>query len=151
MLDECGSCGGLFVDHASLEQICASRELKAVVVTLGVAPPNRAVAADTVRYLPCPTCGELMNRRNFGRVSGVLVDVCKPHGTWFDRDELRRAIAFVQAGGLEVQRAREREELAAARRSPPVRLPDGSLGTWPGELRHDAVTRVLEVLRTLFS
>lgn len=51
-----------------------------------------------------------MNRLNFGKVSGVIVDVCKPHGTWFDAGELTRVVAFASAGGLERTRERERLE-----------------------------------------
>ena len=50
-----------------------------------------------------------MNRVNFGKVSGVIVDVCKLHGTWFDGGELTLVVSFVAAGGLERTRARERE------------------------------------------
>ena len=35
------------------------------------------------------------------------------HGVWFDRDELRRVLEFVQSGGLEETRRREIEELKA--------------------------------------
>ena len=51
-----------------------------------------------------------MNRVNFGKVSGVIVDVCKAHGTWFDPGELTRVVAFAAAGGLERTRAREKLE-----------------------------------------
>ena len=49
-------------------------------------------------YIPCPECAGLMNRKNFGGTSGVVVDVCKKHGTWFDLGELPRVLAFVAAG-----------------------------------------------------
>ena len=52
-----------------------------------------------------------MNRINFARCSGVIVDVCKGHGTWFDRDELRAIVEFVRGGGLELSRDREKREL----------------------------------------
>lgn len=35
-----------------------------------------------------------MNRKNFGKQSGVLVDVCTMHGVWFDRGELDVVAAF---------------------------------------------------------
>jgi hypothetical protein len=41
-----------------------------------------------------------MNRKNFGAHSGIIVDVCREHGTWFDGDELAAALEFVRAGGL---------------------------------------------------
>jgi Zn-finger nucleic acid-binding protein len=56
-------------------------------------------------------CADLMNRVNFGKRSGVIVEVCKPHGVWFDKGELTRAIEFVAAGGL-VETKRREEELA---------------------------------------
>ena len=37
-----------------------------------------------------------MNRVQFANCSHVIVDVCKPHGTWFDRDELRRIVELAQ-------------------------------------------------------
>ena len=52
-----------------------------------------------------------MNRINFARCSGVIVDVCKGHGTWFDRDELRAIVEFVRGGGLELSREREKSEI----------------------------------------
>jgi Zn-finger nucleic acid-binding protein len=63
-----------------------------------------------IRYIPCPLCHAPMNRVNFGRVSGVIVDVCRMHGPWFDAGELTNTVAFAASGGLERTRAREAEE-----------------------------------------
>jgi Zn-finger nucleic acid-binding protein len=57
-----------------------------------------------------------MNRVNFANCSHVVVDVCKQHGTWFDRDELRRIVEFIRAGGLESTRAKEMADLEERRR-----------------------------------
>lgn len=115
-LRECARCGGLWVDAASFEQICAVREQQAAVLGAASPVPARAggshTAAGNVRYVPCPECAQLMNRVNFARCSGVVVDVCKGHGTWFDRDELQQIIEFIRAGGLELSRAKEKEQLA---------------------------------------
>ena len=51
-----------------------------------------------------------MNRSNFARSSGVIIDLCKKHGVWFDRDELPKIIDFITGGGM--QRSREKERLA---------------------------------------
>jgi Zn-finger nucleic acid-binding protein len=97
-LHDCGTCGGQFVEHAMLRELLESREPMGAL-TLGAAP--RTAPADLhVRYFPCPTCGALMARKNFGGKSGVIVDVCRRHGVWFDAGELPRALAFVRAGGL---------------------------------------------------
>jgi Zn-finger nucleic acid-binding protein len=117
-LRECPRCEGIWVDAAGLHQICADREQQAAV--LGVAtplPPPAGVALENVRYVPCPVCKKLMHRVNFARCSSVVVDVCKPHGTWFDKDELRRIVEFIQAGGVEKARASEIAELERQRRA----------------------------------
>ena len=112
---ECESCGGLWLEVAAFQKICADREHQAVV--LGLASPVAGHRIDTtaqeikVRYFPCPQCGELMNRMNFARFSGVIVDVCRGHGVWFDRDELRGIIEFIRAGGLDLSRQKEKREI----------------------------------------
>ncbi len=116
-LDECARCGGMWLDVASFERIGANKEYQAVVAGLGVPQPHVAAPhIDAVRYIPCPTCARLMNRVNFAHCSGVVVDVCKTHGVWFDADELRQVVEFIVAGGLETARNRELEALADERR-----------------------------------
>ena len=113
---ECAQCEGLWADALSLQQICADREKQAAV--LGMAAPATSAPAgelEKVRYLPCPVCRTLMNRVNFANCSHVVVDVCRQHGTWFDRDELRRIVEFIRAGGLDQARARELERLEEER------------------------------------
>ncbi|HEY0375818.1 MAG TPA: zf-TFIIB domain-containing protein [Pyrinomonadaceae bacterium] len=115
-LEECTRCDGLWVDVASFERIVNEREERAAVLgTPSLLPKPAAGESERVRYVPCPACGELMNRVNFARCSGVVVDVCKGHGTWFDRDELRQIVEFIQGGGLSVSRERERREFEAER------------------------------------
>ena len=111
---ECESCAGLWVEVAAFEKICADREQQSAV--LGAASPAPAHQSpsgdpDKIRYVPCPQCGQLMNRINFARCSGVIVDVCKGHGTWFDRDELSGIVQFIRGGGLEVSRQKEKTEI----------------------------------------
>jgi Zn-finger nucleic acid-binding protein len=56
-----------------------------------------------------------MNRQNFARVSGVILDVCKGHGVWFNQGELRRIVEFIREGGMERARSREKLELREER------------------------------------
>jgi Zn-finger nucleic acid-binding protein len=117
LLDECTHCGGIFVETRTFDRLVADREKRSEL--FAALDPGRTAAAPepmqnaTVSYLRCPDCENLMNRMNFGRRSGVIIDVCKVHGIWFDRDELRRVLEFVQSGGLEETRRREIEELKA--------------------------------------
>jgi Zn-finger nucleic acid-binding protein len=115
---ECERCLGLWVDVASFEKICADREQQAAVLGAASPAPIHALSETTikVRYVPCPECGQLMNRINFARCSGVIVDICKGHGIWFDRDELSRIVEFIRAGGLDAARAREKTTIEDERR-----------------------------------
>jgi Zn-finger nucleic acid-binding protein len=137
---ECERCAGLWVEAAAFEKICADKEEQSAV--LGIAAPllahetSNAHQPTAVSYAPCPQCGQLMNRMNFARCSGVIVDVCKGHGTWFDQNELRRIVEFIQGGGFEVSRQKEKmeiererqqlqeDQLVAAHRSNALRLLD---------------------------
>jgi Zn-finger nucleic acid-binding protein len=114
---ECERCFGLWLDVASFEKICADREQQSAVLGFAAHDPARA-SSDTnkVKYVPCPVCSQLMNRMNFARCSGVIVDICKHHGAWFDRDELSRIVEFIHDGGLEAARLREKEEIRHERR-----------------------------------
>ncbi|MEK6280050.1 MAG: zf-TFIIB domain-containing protein [Acidobacteriota bacterium] len=115
-LRQCLKCDGLWVDVRSFEKICADREQQSAV--LGAAstmPQDAAGKSNKVRYVPCPECAQLMNRVNFARCSGVVVDVCKRHGTWFDRDELSSIVEFIRGGGMNSARAKERIEIAEER------------------------------------
>jgi Zn-finger nucleic acid-binding protein len=100
-----------------LEQICAERERQAAVLGFGrPADASNAGSLEKVCYLHCPVCETLMNRVNFAHYSNVIVDVCKAHGTWFDRDELRRVVEFIRSGGLDDARTRELAELKERQR-----------------------------------
>jgi Zn-finger nucleic acid-binding protein len=52
----------------------------------------------SVEYRRCPSCDALMNRRNFQKRSGVIVDRCHEHGTWLDANELERIAGYVLSG-----------------------------------------------------
>jgi len=137
-LRECPKCEGIWADAASLQQICVDREKQAAV--LGMASPVTTAEAgdlERIKYVPCPECGKLMNRVNFAHCSHVVVDVCAQHGTWFDKDELRRIVEFIRAGGLETARAREMAQLEQERRELKAAQVTGSWDTGAGLAQKD--------------
>jgi hypothetical protein len=69
-----------------------------------------------VRYRRCPVCADVMLRVNVARISGVIVDRCNEHGTYFDVDELHQLVQFLEGGGIDRARARERQALSDERR-----------------------------------
>ncbi len=114
-LHECGRCYGLWLDAPTFERICRDSEKQAVVAA---AKPSLGapVSAGPVRYVRCPQCESLMNRVNFANCSGVIVDVCRAHGTWFDHNELHRIVEFIRAGGLDRAREKQKAEIAEEQR-----------------------------------
>ena len=113
---ECARCEGIWVDVDTLQQIVADREKQALVSNVPSALNQPLEVEKTIRYVPCPVCHELMNRVQFAQCSHVIVDVCKPHGTWFDKDELQRAVQFIRAGGLDKARAQQIDQLKEEQR-----------------------------------
>jgi Zn-finger nucleic acid-binding protein len=117
-LSECPACGGLWVDNDTLQEICTSQEQQQAVMGFHPEsiPANGTAPAPNARaYVPCPKCGKLMNRRQFAGCSRVVVDWCKAHGAWFDRDELRQVVQFILDGGMTKSRERELNRLEEAR------------------------------------
>jgi Zn-finger nucleic acid-binding protein len=107
---ECGRCRGMWLDAATFEHVCADREAQGAVLHQWKAAPRPVTRAE-VRYRKCVACGKMMNRLNFGRLSGTVVDVCKGHGTFLDEGELHLIVTFIQQGGLDRARERRIEEL----------------------------------------
>jgi Zn-finger nucleic acid-binding protein len=104
-LNECSTCNGLWVPEESFDglvkrAIGAARS-GAGAESVDVAPrvTGSNPAAQAVRYRKCPVCEAFMQRRNFRKSSGVILDVCAEHGTWLDADELEQIAGFILSGG----------------------------------------------------
>lgn len=117
-LHECDGCHGLWIEVETFERICADREKQSTVLGTAsdLASPGARGFEAQVRYVPCPVCQGLMHRVNFAKCSGVIIDVCRAHGTWFDKDELHRIVRFIHGGGLDQARQKELAEMEAATR-----------------------------------
>jgi len=126
VIDECGGCLGVFLDHVAIKRVVIDRAQSRAEALLGALPRSEIKAVPSAgqkMYLPCPVCHMVMNRRPFATGTGVIIDMCRTQGTFFDAGELPLIIDFVMNGGLEraerkeLDRMREtaRRELAHAR------------------------------------
>jgi hypothetical protein len=87
----------------------------------------------------------MMNRRNFGRRSGVIVDVCRSHGVWFDPSELTSVLAFVARGGITAAKSEAEQELARRRAAALVGSP-APIGVGRAVLVEDSAGALLVAL-----
>jgi Zn-finger nucleic acid-binding protein len=114
-MHQCDQCASAWLAPNDFASLCSNREERGTVMTSlgagGVAA--RAPDQGKVRYVHCAVCDKVMNRVNFGKMSGIIIDVCKNHGVWFERDELRGVLQFVANGGLDRMRATEAERKAS--------------------------------------
>ena len=117
-VDQCLHCGGVWLRQDLFDRVAADKETRGRA--LGVLPITsqpQSTARLEVIYRPCPACRQMMNRYNYAKISGVIVDGCKSHGLWFDQDELRQVLEFIQGGGLEKSRDREITRLKEEKRT----------------------------------
>lgn len=110
IIDECERCFGAWCDLDTFEAICSEKERQASVLKRFAERDSRD-HSEEIKYVPCPVCGDLMNRNNFARVSGIVIDTCKPHGVWFDEQELPRIVEFITMGGLDLARQKEKARI----------------------------------------
>jgi Zn-finger nucleic acid-binding protein len=149
---ECRACDAVWLEASDFERICADSEAQAAVLhhvrpASGTRPPR-------IKYRPCPRCGRMMNRINFGQISGTVIDVCRGHGTLLDAGELHAIVTFIRGGGLDRARQRRLDELKDEERRlewKRSRAAHGGSpsGPWPESARQRTwgVLDLLELLR----
>ncbi|NNF05232.1 MAG: hypothetical protein HKN21_00595 [Candidatus Eisenbacteria bacterium] len=99
---ECDGCNGLWVPGDSFDDLVNraidARKNQGPQMSDGMR--KKTPFQSKVVYRKCPECNLSMQRKNFARKSGIIVDWCGKHGTWLDADELEGIASFVLAGGL---------------------------------------------------
>jgi Zn-finger nucleic acid-binding protein len=135
-INECGTCNGIWAAGDRLEQLInraveAQRSGEGALRTHEPRVKGANPVAQGVAYRKCPECDAFMQRRNFRKSSGVIIDRCRKHGTWLDADELEQITGFVMTGGNPVAEAlladADREAAASVKR---MRLAGVSDATW---------------------
>ncbi len=107
---ECEKCEGVWLDIDTFEEICSNQEKQAAVLKKfdEIFTNKKALH---VQYVPCPDCKNLMNRSNFAKISGIIIDSCKQHGIWFDAEELPKIVEFIRKGGMDKMREKEKLQI----------------------------------------
>jgi Zn-finger nucleic acid-binding protein len=100
-IEHCPECFGLFFDPGEIEQLLDHSVSNVFQVNYKhLLNINRdRFQQRKIKYIRCPVCQVLMNRVNFGRKSGVVIDQCINHGVWLDSGELIHLMEWKKAGG----------------------------------------------------
>ncbi len=121
-IERCRKCLGIFFDPGELDGLLDASVTPANDVDYHrlqmLVEQERQVGNhdDTVKYIKCPVCLKLMNRRSYGARAGVIVDECRDHGVWLDGGELGQLFKWMKAGGRELDQQRKIAELKEAER-----------------------------------
>jgi Zn-finger nucleic acid-binding protein len=102
---ECPLCLGVFLDGDEFIAIFTDQQRRRETARHPSGPESARLAFEDVRYLPCPSCEQPMNRVNYDKRSGVIIDYCAEHGYWFDAGEIEKVYRWVMTGGTVVQYA----------------------------------------------
>lgn len=110
-VEDCATCGGVFLDHRAIDRIIADHQherAEALLASVRAAAP-RPVTSTTDSAI-CPRCNGTMERRLSATGAGVVLDVCRPHGVYLDAGELHAIVAFVERDAREQARRRAEEQ-----------------------------------------
>jgi Zn-finger nucleic acid-binding protein len=154
-INECRECSGIWVPDNRFDELVAKACQAAEGNPLAELRPGSGkkkgsrFARGGVVYRSCPVCDAHMQRSNFQKRSGVIVDRCHKHGTWLDADELEAIASFILDGGmgsggarryslqteLNAMKRREAAALARAVKGESIVIrPERTMGTGEGGL-----------------
>lgn len=112
LIEKCNQCKGLFFDPGELEMLMDRSVSDVFHIDQGklaaLQTKHFKARGKEFKYIKCPSCRTIMNRRTFGYKSGVIVDHCNKHGYWLDEGELRQLQEWKKAGGELQQKASNR-------------------------------------------
>jgi Zn-finger nucleic acid-binding protein len=112
LIERCEKCFGLFFDLGELEDYLSLADPKTPEInhhSLNTLINENYHKDYPVGYLSCPVCKELMNRVNYGKKSGVVVNKCSLHGIWLDSGFLNHLIGWTKAGGSELDKIQKED------------------------------------------
>jgi Zn-finger nucleic acid-binding protein/ribosomal protein L40E len=161
---ECPHCAGIWLGQEAFRLVAdRSRDdtLPEELIAESAAalrPMTANEAAGVMRYRRCPVCNKHMNRRNYGKRSGVIIDSCKNHGIWFDAAELGAILRWIRKGGEDRSARKDLEDERARKRNQAIKLPvleradsygNRSRSDWDGDSGGDLIGSLLGSLFNL--
>lgn len=118
---ECQACTGLWLSVETFRELrdrAARNAVHLADAVLKPTKPQQGAEQSGPLYRPCVECKKLMSRRLYAPGSGVIIDVCRDDGLWFDATELHQLLKWIASGGTPKDPIETMEE--QKRRKPPV-------------------------------
>ncbi|MEE9395358.1 MAG: zf-TFIIB domain-containing protein [Planctomycetota bacterium] len=101
---ECSACTGVWIVPGIFDRICEDVQRNPIANVNKKTSGLTELERHEFRYLDCLTCSDKMVPKNFGGISGIMIDVCREHGIWLDAKELEAIVEFLRQGGLQKSR-----------------------------------------------
>jgi Zn-finger nucleic acid-binding protein len=131
-LHRCERCDGVWVPTKFVVALAKKPELRARLMPLARRTAGTVLSEVTPALAKpafCAACRAKLARFEAGGSSRVFLDTCKAHGTWFDKDELGRVVAFLHANP-KAELAAPEPEKAKRGRLTKAKKPTSSSSTW---------------------
>lgn len=97
-IDICPQCKGLWLDTNEFDFHISERDtFSDDTISKTYSKPALPKKSE---YVKCARCSAVMVQKNFRRISGVIIDICRDHGAWLDAGELEQIRCFIANGGL---------------------------------------------------
>jgi Zn-finger nucleic acid-binding protein len=89
VLSSCRSCGGMWIDSATIGRLRTARdhEVEAAAQRVAKREPDAFNPPDRSLSIACPVCRQSLQRTPFPGTSEPI-DWCAAHGTWLDHAEI---------------------------------------------------------------
>jgi len=105
LIQHCSKCDGVFIKENIMKQIIekqtVDRQKFDHLMVRFIQNNPRHASSTKDKYKKCPICAKMMQRYNYGAVSGVILDRClNQHGIWLDAGELKQIIEWKYYGGV---------------------------------------------------
>ena len=103
-IDQCGACGGIWLDEGELVTILSRtlKDLSKETIAQTIARRFAGIPTHEKESIElCPKCFAKLNPVNYDYNSGVIMDYCpNQHGFWLDHTEIERLGEYKVASAL---------------------------------------------------
>jgi Zn-finger nucleic acid-binding protein len=118
-LDGCKRCGGVWLTHGDAQRLFEVGNPMPVDLAEMIAKLS-ARKKPRVAVRTCPDCDAPLH--TFAPTTDVVLDACRHHGIWFDRDELAIGVEIAQRRAVAIAEAANKKSDPTVRTTGPAKI-----------------------------